>query len=129
MDFRKKLDDYRTNRLICCIWFIVITILTLSPHVPIPDLAAGQDKLEHIVAFGILALFICRSFKPDTKYSPVDKVLVAALIVTIYGALDETIQGFVPHRDASIWDLTADIFGAFLGGISFLFIPFFNNIE
>ena len=129
MDIKKRLDDYRINRLISCLWFIMITILTLSPHVPIPDVTAGQDKLEHIAAFGILALFICRSFNPDAKYSPTDRVLTAILIITLYGALDETIQGFVPNRDASIWDLAADIFGAFLGGLSFLFIPFFNNME
>ena len=129
MSLVRRLNDYRINRLISCVWFVIITILTLSPNVHTPSVVIWQDKLEHIAAFGVLALFICRSFNPNTKYSPVDRVLTAMLIVTLYGAADETIQGFISNRDASIWDLAADILGAFLGGLSFLFIPFLNNTE
>ncbi len=129
MDLREKWNDYRINRLIACAWFVIITILTLSPHVHTPTIVTWQDKLEHMVAFGILSLFICRSFNPATRYSPMDRVLTAMVIVTLYGALDEIMQGFVPSRDASIGDLAADLSGAFLGGISFLYIPFLNNIR
>lgn len=122
-------NDYRINRAISCFWLVVITFATLSPHIQTPSIITYQDKIEHIGAFAVLALFICRSFNPDTSYSSMDRVLIAMLIVTIYGAIDETIQGIVPARDPSILDLMADIGGAFLGGISFLFIPFFNNMK
>ena len=129
MNLRKKWDDYRINRVISCLWFIIITFLTLSPGVQTPSIVIFQDKLEHMAAFAILAILLCRSFNPDKKYGPIDRVLISIFIVTLYGAVDESIQGFMPDREASVFDLTADIFGALLGGVSFLFIPFLNNME
>ncbi len=129
MDLWKIWNDYRINRLVTFFWFLIITFLTLSPDIKTPCIVSWQDKIEHIVAFAVFALFICRSFNPNTKYRPMERILIAMVIVTIYGAIDETMQGFVPSRDASIWDLSADIFGAFLGGIFFLYIPFLNNIN
>ena len=130
MDLWKIWNDYRTNRIIAGFWLGVITFLTLSPHVHTPVIIVSwQDKIEHVGAFIILAIFICRSFDPDTRFGLIERVLTAILIVTIYGALDEMIQGFVPNRDASLWDLMADVLGAFLGGIFFLYIPFLNNVR
>ena len=108
---------------------MLITFLTLSPDVSTPSLFLWQDKLEHIIAFGILSIFICRSFNPKTSYTVGNRILITALIITIYGIIDETIQAIIPGRNASIFDLLADILGALFGGVSFLFIPFLNNMK
>ncbi|MCA9319623.1 MAG: VanZ family protein [Planctomycetes bacterium] len=36
----------------------------------------------------------------------------ATLIATVFGALDEWHQSFVPGRTASLWDVATDLFGA-----------------
>lgn len=129
MNLLRIWNDYRTNRLIAIFWFVTITFLTLSPNISTPSLFSWQDKLGHMIMFSVLGLFICRSFNPQSKYTPINRVFITAFIITIYGILDETTQAIIPGRNASILDLLADILGAFLGGVSFLFVPFLKNTK
>jgi len=92
-----------------------------------PTLIKWQDKLEHIIAFGTLALFICRSFNPESEFSIADRTILAILIIASYGSFSEVLQSIVPNRDPSLMDLAADLVGAFLGGMLFKRIPFLQN--
>jgi VanZ family protein len=129
MGLKEVWDDYRINRIIAFSLFVIITFFSLSPKVPVPSVVKWQDKLEHIVAFGILAIFLCRSFSPNTEFSIADRIILSTLILASYGSLDEFLQGFIPTRDPSILDLMADILGAFLGGMIFRRVSFLNNVR
>ncbi|RUO39168.1 hypothetical protein CWE22_10445 [Pseudidiomarina aestuarii] len=62
------------------------------------------DKVVHFVAFFILAWTFHRAF-------PIPWWL-AVLILTGYGLAIEYIQGLMPYRSSSGWDLVADAAGA-----------------
>ena len=125
---KEIIDDYRTNRIIFFLLLIIITFLSLSPKVPVPTVLKWQDKIEHLLTFVVLAIFLCRSFSPDTDFKMSDKIIFSVLILASYGSLDEFLQGLIPTRDPSILDLMADISGAILGGILFKHISFLNNV-
>ncbi|KCZ71155.1 putative membrane protein [Candidatus Methanoperedens nitroreducens] len=79
---------------------------------PLSLLTGNFDKVQHIViyaGFGFLLYFTLRnSSNPALR----DHAFIFAVIIgTVYGAIDEFYQVFVPGRTASIWDLLADSIG------------------
>jgi VanZ family protein len=68
------------------------------------------DKVEHIVAYGVVAAFLFLSLR-----RPVHPVLFLAVLaaLAVVGALDETTQPLV-NRQASIIDYGADLVGVAL---------------
>lgn len=66
-------------------------------------------KIAHMTLFGVLAiLLVCSTWKIRHSY------LIAWILTTIYGALDEIHQIFTPNRTPSIIDVGIDSLGAFL---------------
>ena len=64
------------------------------------------DKLFHAVEFGLFLFLAWRA---------TGKRLIAAWILTVaFAASDEVHQAFVPMRDASLFDVLADVLGATL---------------
>ena len=88
--------------------------LSSRSHLPGPDLFQGQDKIAHMAAFGILGFLLIRSFARGERRRSLGAGLLVILAVAAYGGLDEFHQMYVPGRDASLWDLAADITGGVL---------------
>lgn len=65
-----------------------------------------NDKLQHVLAFGLLAL-LARAAYP--RCPPWTRVLPGLLG---YGLLMECVQGLLPWREFSLLDLVADLCGA-----------------
>jgi VanZ family protein len=67
------------------------------------------DKLYHLAEFGGLTLLLIRalSLTYSTRAFP-SLAIWAALLVVLYGALDELHQAFTPNRVMSGYDLLAD---------------------
>jgi VanZ family protein len=83
---------------------ILFALSSLTPtQLPGPDLVLGWDKVLHFVAYAILAL--------AGRYASPRAWLVFGG-VALFGCCDELHQSFVPGRDASLWDLVADVAGA-----------------
>lgn len=76
------------------------------------------DKIAHAIAFGVLAALCFRPMShrsvPIVSRAP---VFFAVLVALAYGLTDELHQAVVPGRDASVWDLCADLGGAALAGL------------
>lgn len=81
-----------------------ILYLATTPDPP-PDLARISDKLNHVVAFVVVALLADLSF-PERRFS-----LAKAAAVLAFGIAIEAIQHFLPWREASLLDLVADAAG------------------
>ena len=97
---------------------LAATIFTLSsiPGEDLPDIGIrAADKLAHFVIFGVLAVFLYRSFsrsaRPDLRKFAAS---MGILITILYGVLDELHQFFIPGRTPSILDWIADLTGAVL---------------
>lgn len=70
------------------------------------------DKWAHMVVFGALAYLLFRALR-GTLTLPILAAMVTALLITsVYGALDEWHQSFVPERDVDLLDWIADTAGA-----------------
>ena len=70
------------------------------------------DKIIHFIVFGLLGLFLYRSFLASRKLFLNKNALVYSMLIgSIYGLSDEIHQFFVPGRFASLSDLIADTLG------------------
>jgi VanZ family protein len=87
--------------------------LSSLPDIPGPNLFSFQDKVEHFLVYGILAVFVSGALGARDRGPGWAKVVLVTTVVALYGALDEFHQMFVPGRDASLMDLFFDTLGAF----------------
>ena len=113
--------------------FINLTSLTLycsfifwlssQQALPTPMLFIHQDKIHHMGAYFIMAIFAWRFF---SDYFDKSLVIIVASIsfCSIYGLSDEWHQSYVPGRDADLLDWLADTIGA---SIAVLFIQLLKN--
>jgi VanZ family protein len=93
-------------RLALSVTFLGITYLALAPSSgSLPT--AGNDKLNHFLAFYLLALLVDYSF-PSVKFH-----YIKILSLVGYGAIIEIVQFFTPSRSCSLYDLLADTIAVF----------------
>ena len=85
----------------------VIFYFAFSPDADIGPDFDQSDKLKHALAFGVLALLLQESY--------LFMIPIAISILFGIGLFIETVQWFLPYRDASFWDLIADGVGVALG--------------
>lgn len=95
-------------------WIILFTATTL-PGGSAPKIAAS-DKLKHFGGYFVLAalLHLTLHFQRKIKKFYKKPLLWTLIITSVYGALDEIHQLFVPGRNAELLDWIADISGALL---------------
>jgi VanZ family protein len=96
-------------------WAALIFLLSSSSlqHAPSLDRPLA-DKAVHAVFFAVLALLIYRALFRGAAF-PWGRAAVLAMVITsIYGALDEYHQSFVPLRSPELADWVADTIGALL---------------
>ena len=105
----------------CCSWY-----LSSQPHVPLPDFHLS-DKLVHLACFAAFSFFTAMAFfglKPldGRRISTAKRILLPAVVISLYGIIDEIHQSFVPGRSCSFLDWCADTIGALTGSALFYFI-------
>jgi VanZ family protein len=100
-------------------------IALLSHQSDLPDVPRSPpDWLLHGIEFGLLAgacLYgATRGFHPHHRSR--GAALLALSISMVYGAIDELHQSFVPGRDVSLRDWTADSIGALIVVVALLLL-------
>ena len=75
---------------------------TPSNHPEIPQV---NDKILHLLAFGYLTLALRWAYPAWARPHRIFCLLFA------YGVLIEIVQGFIPRRQSSGWDLIVDVMG------------------
>jgi hypothetical protein len=96
-------------------WAGVIFYLSSKSSLPTPALFPGQDKLFHLIAFGMLAFFSLGAMRPATSGYRGRQVWLTVGLVALYGLLDEFHQYYVPGRSVEVYDALADACGGLLG--------------
>jgi len=85
-----------------------ITVLALIPWgEEIPRPFRWSDKLNHFAAFVVLANLMLEAYRPGAWRT--------VALLTLYGALIEGIQSFLPWRSAEWGDLGVDLLAASVG--------------
>jgi len=81
-----------------------VLVLSLLPQASQPVL--GSDKVNHIVAFGVLWVLGSRCWPR--------RPLLLAVFLTLFGVGIEIAQSFTPDRTADVEDVLADVAGLLL---------------
>ena len=109
--------------LVLISWALVIfymaTIFLLSgqSNFSVPYGFSQGDFFLHIVEYGVLGFLLSWAFLNSGMVSKL--TLYAFLVGFFYGITDELHQYFVPERDASLLDVSADGLGCLIGAYSF----------
>jgi VanZ family protein len=113
--FRKAAPRLPAVFVAAGIWF-----LSSQSVLPTPKGIPGLDKLQHVLAYCVLALTSELWFSDEyRRRHGILTFFIIAAVSSVYGIIDEVHQFFVPGRDCNFWDWTADTLGAVLGGLAF----------
>lgn len=95
------------------IYWIVLFILTSLPS-GMAITTDVSDKINHFGAYGLLSVFLYSTLYFQSKFSILKKypALFTVVIASVYGALDEIHQMYVPGRSAEFLDWIADFTGS-----------------
>jgi VanZ family protein len=91
-----------------CLLFLFFVVMIIVGSVPgqANHLSAHvHDKLLHFLAYGLMSIL---SFQSITG-SRIARTLVSLLLIASLGLIDESIQYFLPYRNASLADWCFDI--------------------
>ena len=103
-------------------WAGLIFYLSSQPGIDTPLLFPGQDKLFHLIVFGILGFFLMGAMKITGNGYRRNQVWLVVLIVILYGISDEFHQYFVPGRSTESLDALADGIGGILGAWAMFYV-------
>lgn len=92
----------------------------LSAQSSVPDLLPSfwlSDKFLHGLEYSIFGALIFHAIQtsPNRPEKLKVRITLSLILVVFYGISDEFHQSFVPHRDASSYDVLADIVGGSFG--------------
>lgn len=104
------------------IWVVAILIGTSWPGVRVGPDDLALDKVAHFVAYAVLAALSLRATETPYLWRTALKVIV---IVSVFGAIDEWHQSFIPNRSMSFLDWVADTVGAVAGALAARYVPIF----
>jgi VanZ family protein len=90
----------------------VILVATSWSSPQLGSAETGVDKIVHFGMYGVLGFLVTRALvRPRTRVD----LLAALAWMTVFAMLDEVHQAWIPGRDASVGDWTADLLGATVG--------------
>ncbi|MFH1069804.1 MAG: VanZ family protein [Candidatus Glassbacteria bacterium] len=92
---------------------LIFTLSSFSYSGFVARVFRHQDKLFHLVEFGILGVLFARAMR-WTGAGSRGRYWSALALVALFGALDEFHQSFVPHRLPDWTDFAADCLGALI---------------
>jgi VanZ family protein len=95
-------------------WASAILVVSSIPYMQVPDLGFSlEDKCGHMAEYFVLGLCMARSL--SARPVPAGRfVLILFVAATLFAAVDEAHQLFIPGRFASWTDFLADFLGVSL---------------
>lgn len=103
------------------LYCVFIFLLSSLHGRAVPPEVTFNDKVLHAILYSGLGVLVVRAMALKHGRIAWYVVPIAVLFAAIYGASDEWHQSFVPGRDTDVWDLVADIVGAWCGAIGYAF--------
>ena len=103
-------------------WAVLIFTASSFSTSGLPPTFPHADKVAHFIIYGILALLLYRALHGERKFGPLAAMLLSVLLASVYGALDEFHQYFVPTRSTDVADWMADTLGALIASTCRAFI-------
>ncbi len=108
---------------------VAIFIASHQPQIEFPDFGIfNLDKLLHFGAFLLYSLLLMFFLVSNFNFNKRRVLLITFVFATLFAISDEFHQSFVPGRDASLYDLIADIAGISLSLFFYYFIDKTSNL-
>lgn len=97
-------------------YWLVLIIATSIPSNKIPNINLN-DKIEHLLAYFILGFLFNIAALVQNKFTFLkEKAFFSTIIfLGVYAIIDELHQLFIPGRDCSFLDWSADLLGVVFG--------------
>jgi len=102
-------------------YLVFITIGSLSPIYDVDTYRYfhNEDKIFHLIMYAILSFLIGLVFRDKQRISPL-RIMIITIISSLYGILMEILQDVLDTgRMFDLYDIVANIFGAFAGTMLF----------
>jgi VanZ family protein len=102
-------------------WLVSMGVVLTLTHIPqdaMPEFLNEHmlDKLEHVLAYGLIAFLFLLSLPEGSRPAT---FVIGLVGLAVIGAVDEITQPFV-NRIASVGDYAADVMGILLACVIFL---------
>ena len=99
--------------ILYCLAIYIQSDLPSMEHIPSFEFS---DKVLHFLAYFVMGVLFYRAYQTlRLKGDPRMLILLSMVSASLYGISDEIHQYYVPFRDASIYDVFANILGAVCG--------------
>jgi VanZ family protein len=98
------------------VWLAFVEVLTSLPGSALPSLSdfpPWADKVVHFGMYGMLGVLLARVGVLENWSRR--RLVLTAVMVSLFGVLDELHQLFIPGRDAEVGDWLADTLGSASG--------------
>jgi len=106
-------------------YMLLIWALSSMPIQVDFDRVPFRDKGVHFAEYAMLGALFAHGLRTTLETQRGFVVWVfAALAATLWGAIDEIHQAFVPGRNSDVRDLTADALGAMAGAAVYLLVRY-----
>lgn len=94
------------------LYFLLLVGITVSAYLRIlPPQLTAHDKLGHFILLGIASLLSHQALGKRTIATPVVKIPLGPVLITILAFIDENLQVLSPARSYSMTDLGANLIG------------------
>jgi VanZ family protein len=104
-------------------WTLTLLFLTWYPKVEIPDIGINaEDKIAHIGVFCLWGLLLLRMLTKYEINTPTSAVRMVIIFGTLFGVIDESVQGFIPGRYFTMYDMLANVVGVWISPMVFKFM-------
>ncbi|HEY0817336.1 MAG TPA: VanZ family protein [Rhizobacter sp.] len=110
----RVLQARRAWQVLLALLLVAVCLLAFSTRPPEP-LSTGWDKLNHAVAFAVLAMTAMLAFPRAGRAAGAMAMVLVGLMA--FGGLIEVVQALIPGRSGEWLDLLADALGIVAGVI------------
>ncbi len=104
-----------------CLYGLCIIIVSSIPGDQFVAEAAAYDKIIHGIVFGGFSFLLIHTLYHAAGWRLLACVVGGIVFTSFFGVLDEFHQSFTPHRYPSALDVLADVVGASIAALIFLF--------
>jgi len=101
---------YRLKILLLFAVILAIFFESTQPATINNDVIPHLDKIAHFFVFGLIAWLFASVL--SVQLSPRNSCLIAFILVSVLGCLNEYVQSFTPGRFSELHDVYADMAGA-----------------
>jgi VanZ family protein len=98
----------------------ILTATSIPAHYLPPPSFSFEDKIVHVVMYGILGLLLCRAMDNPPVTTRSRAFFGAFLFCVAMGAVDEWHQMYIQGRTAGAGDWTADAAGGLVGAATWI---------